>query len=183
MAETQQELCRFYRSNLATVVWDPERNRPLAEFVDGQFYTEDARTIAKLRELGYPQVSLDATEPPDILFEKGKSLQEGENVKLMGKGVTEESELHRVQHEQKQAELRARAQAQVETPKVENTTELSPADIALAKAGNEQAANTKQPVSKATKTNKTPNTGSGASNVVEKAKKIAKTRKIKRRKK
>lgn len=35
------------------IVWDAERNKPLAEFKDGTFKTEDMQTASKLAGLGY----------------------------------------------------------------------------------------------------------------------------------
>jgi hypothetical protein len=58
---------RFYRATLATIVWDPDKDKPLAEFVDGQFYTEDDAVAEKLIAAGYPEVSLEATTPPEII--------------------------------------------------------------------------------------------------------------------
>lgn len=59
---------RFYRATLPTIVWNPDEDKPLAEFVDGQFFTEDDEVAAKLTAMGYPEVSLDATHPPEIIF-------------------------------------------------------------------------------------------------------------------
>ncbi len=58
---------RFYRATLPTIVWNPETDKPLAEFVDGQYYTESEEIANKLIAMGYPEVSLDATEPPEII--------------------------------------------------------------------------------------------------------------------
>jgi hypothetical protein len=59
---------RFYRATLPTYVWDPDKDKPLAEFVDGQFFTEDDEVAQKLLDAGYPEVSLEATHPPEIIF-------------------------------------------------------------------------------------------------------------------
>lgn len=106
---SQQTLFRFYRSNLATVVWDPKQGHALAEFVKGQFYTEDKKVAEKLIELGYPQVPLDAETPPQILFEKGKSLEYGEHKEVMPRGVTEEVALRREKQKAEQAALAEKA--------------------------------------------------------------------------
>jgi hypothetical protein len=103
MTQSQQKLFRFYRSNLATVVWNPEKDKPLATFVKGQFYTKDPVVAQKLTEMGYPQVSLDANTPPDILFEKGEIL-EG-NVPIMPKGMNEEAVLAKQKQEAEQEKL------------------------------------------------------------------------------
>lgn len=57
---------RFYRGKLATIVWNPEEKKPLAEFVRGQFVTTNKRIADKLTEMGYQQVPLDAEAPPPI---------------------------------------------------------------------------------------------------------------------
>lgn len=58
---------RFYRATLPTIVWNPEKDKPLAEFRDGQYYTEDEEIAKKLIAMGYPEVSLEATQPPEII--------------------------------------------------------------------------------------------------------------------
>lgn len=112
MARNNQNIWRFYRSNLETIVWDPERNKPLAHFVQGEFITNDPRVAEKLLELGYPRVPLEATNPPDVFFEKGHSL-EGD-VKVLPESVGEVAALNR-----------EKAQAAIEKQKAEIK---SPAD-------------------------------------------------------
>jgi hypothetical protein len=106
---TQNEVFRFYRSNLPTVVWDPEKGKALAEFIGGQFFTEDKRVAGVLQKKGYPMVPLDATEPPDILFEKGRSLLVGEHAKILPPGITEEVALANEQNVATQAKLAEKA--------------------------------------------------------------------------
>lgn len=65
---------RFYRANLAAVVWDAERNRSMAEFIDGQFITTNKSVADKLLELGYPEVDLKTENPPDFIAPKGSSI-------------------------------------------------------------------------------------------------------------
>lgn len=65
---------RFYRANLATVVWDAERNCQMAEFIDGQFITTNKTIADKLCDLGYPEVELEAENPPDFMAPKGSSI-------------------------------------------------------------------------------------------------------------
>lgn len=55
---------KFYKANLPTVVWDPQNDRALAEFIEGQYVTKSERVAARLIELGYPEVELDAEVPP-----------------------------------------------------------------------------------------------------------------------
>lgn len=72
---SEGNLYRFYKSNLPAVIWNPEKNRPLAEFQKGVFETKKKKVAQKLLELGYPQVSPLATEPPDIVLGlPGKSI-------------------------------------------------------------------------------------------------------------
>lgn len=69
---------RFYRSNLATIVWNPEEGRPLADFSAGHFTTDDEAVADKLREMGYVEIDLDATEPPDVIVNKPVTVIEGD---------------------------------------------------------------------------------------------------------
>jgi len=41
---------KFYGNG---VVWDPNQNKPLCTFVDGEFETDDAEAIAILKNNGY----------------------------------------------------------------------------------------------------------------------------------
>jgi len=91
MAKTKK--WRFYRSNLETIVWDPRASRPLADFSEGHFITEREDVRDRLRELGYPEVALDAEVPPDIMFGKGIIL-EGD-VKIMPGAVNEAAALNK----------------------------------------------------------------------------------------
>jgi hypothetical protein len=112
MARNNQNTWRFYRSNLETIVWDPENDRPLVEFIQGEFITSDPRIAEKLLELGYPRVPLEAVDPPDVIFEKGHSL-EGD-VRVLPENVGEVAALNR-----------EKAQAAIEKQKAEIK---SPAD-------------------------------------------------------
>lgn len=58
---------KFYRSQLATIVWDAKNEKVLADFKEGYFITEDKRTIGILIELGYPEVKLHSEAPPEGL--------------------------------------------------------------------------------------------------------------------
>ena len=72
---------RFYKSNLAKVVWDPDNDKPLADFEGGTFTTSDKRIAMILFEKGYPQIPVDATEPPNVLVRiPGRSLQTNESL-------------------------------------------------------------------------------------------------------
>lgn len=65
---SEQKAWRFYRSNLSTIVWDPKSEQPLADFSAGHFTTDDPKVARKLRDLGYPEIPLDATEPPSNII-------------------------------------------------------------------------------------------------------------------
>jgi len=72
---------RFYKSSLPMIVWDVDKGKPLADFTGGSFKTSDLRVANILLEKGYPQIPVDATEPPDILVRiPGKSLKDGEDI-------------------------------------------------------------------------------------------------------
>lgn len=74
---------RFYRSNLPTIVWG--NNKPMADFTEGHFTTDDKEIALKLLDKGYPQIPLDSTEPPSILVTiPGQSLRTNES---LGKGL------------------------------------------------------------------------------------------------
>lgn len=106
---------RFYRSNLATIVWDPKNNRPLCEFVDAQVITDEERVINKLRELGYPEVDMDAVVPPPI--PEVVQIGESPDVPILSPGVTEETALKRAKLEA--ARLEAKKESVIPTPKKE----------------------------------------------------------------
>lgn len=54
----------FVRGNLESVVWDTEKNCPLANFVDGLFETRDSRVVEKLKEFGYKTLDEYQNGPP-----------------------------------------------------------------------------------------------------------------------
>lgn len=140
MGTTQQKVFRFYRSNLETIVWDKDNDRPLAEFVNGQFYTKDAKIAATLTAMGYVEIPLDLQEPPDVFFQKGKSLGEGEHAQIIPKGMTEEVALQQEQVKAQQEALAQEAAGDNDGP--------SPADIALANSKAQQEAKTQKAVGK-----------------------------------
>jgi hypothetical protein len=59
---------RFYRATLPTIVWNPKTDSPLAEFINGQFITDDEKIVKVLQAMGYPEVALDAKYPPEIIY-------------------------------------------------------------------------------------------------------------------
>lgn len=61
----EKEMWRFYRSSLSTIVWNPAKDEPLADFTEGHFTTDDPAVAAKLRALGYMEIPLDAEHPPE----------------------------------------------------------------------------------------------------------------------
>ena len=125
MAENKKESFRFYRSNLASVVWNPKAGAPLAEFKRGEFITSEPWIAQKLIDLGYPRVPLDATIPPDILFQKGEILTG--DIKLLGPNASEQAALNKErsqaalkkhQEEVKQEEVKQEEQeAEIKSPK------------------------------------------------------------------
>lgn len=81
---------RFFKSGLPAIIWDPQNDKPLAEFKDGSFITEDEQTAKILKQKGYPEVGLRAQEPPDItVIDPGRSLKEGENIPILKGNVNE----------------------------------------------------------------------------------------------
>lgn len=67
MAKSKKQKRRFYRAKLPMIVWDPRHNRALCSFEKGHVITDDDYTIERLEEIGYPEVALDATHPPEIV--------------------------------------------------------------------------------------------------------------------
>jgi len=85
---------RFYKSGLPAIVWDPEKNRAMADFTQegqkGSFTTDNKRVAKHLRAKGYPEISVDATEPPNILvLRPGQSLADGQNVPILKSNISE----------------------------------------------------------------------------------------------
>lgn len=62
---------KFYRANLPTVIWNKKTNSALVEFVGGKFTTEDPEIARVLIKKGYPEVDLEAVNPPDFEAPKG----------------------------------------------------------------------------------------------------------------
>jgi len=65
---SEQKAWRFYRSNLSTIVWDPKSEQPMADFSAGHFTTDDPKVARKLIDIGYPEIPIDATEPPSNII-------------------------------------------------------------------------------------------------------------------
>jgi hypothetical protein len=79
---------RFFRSHLSTKVWDPEKNKLMADFSQGTFTTEDPNVAKVLKDMGYPQIPLDSETPPDIIVQQPNMVIEGD-VPVLGRGVSE----------------------------------------------------------------------------------------------
>ncbi len=94
---------KFYKAKLPGVVWDLENDKVLARFERGQHTTEDERTAEILRDMGYPEVALDAETPP-ILPDPPLQPKESSDVRILGKQVTEETVLSK---EKREAKLKA----------------------------------------------------------------------------
>lgn len=154
MPKSQQKLFRFFRSNLPTIVWDPDKNRAIVEFVEAQYYTEDEKIAQMLIDKGYPQIPLDLEEPPDVWFKRGRSLADGENVPVMAKNITEDVAADKERRDAEQKRLREKAAqgsapvVDEEKPMIETVTQ-SPADATLAQREDAAASKTKTKVSKA----------------------------------
>lgn len=58
---------KFFRSKLATIVWDSANDCILADFKKGYFTTSDKQKIKILKELGYPEVEIESEAPPEGL--------------------------------------------------------------------------------------------------------------------
>ena len=66
---------RFYKANLPTVIWNKKTDKALAEFVNGEFITTDESIAQILVKEGYPEVELDAAEPPDFQANRGEAVE------------------------------------------------------------------------------------------------------------
>lgn len=87
MVEKTQKAWRFYRSNLSTIVWDKDGDKKLADFSEGHFTTADIKVAAKLKQLGYPEIPLNATEPPaGIIINQPSTIIDGD-VPIMSAAV------------------------------------------------------------------------------------------------
>lgn len=76
---------RFFKSHLPAIVWNPNGKAKMADFSKGHFTTDDIEVAQLLLDKGYPQIPVDATEPPDIVMAiPGQSLEEGEMVPMVG---------------------------------------------------------------------------------------------------
>jgi len=62
----RREKVRFYRGKLPTIVWDARNNRALVDLSEGQIVLTDPYAIEVMRKIGYQEISLDATRPPEI---------------------------------------------------------------------------------------------------------------------
>lgn len=80
---------RFYRSQLATKIWDKEKNRLLADFSSGTFTTDDPRVAKLLIDAGYPQIDLDAAAPPEGVLVTEPVMEIEGDVPVLGAGVKE----------------------------------------------------------------------------------------------
>jgi hypothetical protein len=61
------ETIRFWRGKNPTIVWDGRNSRELCNFSEGHLTTSDPFTIDVLRRIGYEEVALDATAPPEVI--------------------------------------------------------------------------------------------------------------------
>jgi hypothetical protein len=80
---------RFWRGKMPMIVWDGRNNRPLVDFTGvGHITTSDEYTIRKLNEIGYIEIPLEATHPPELY----EAIQPAgtPDVKGLPKGMTEQ---------------------------------------------------------------------------------------------
>lgn len=80
---------KFYRATLPTIVWDPVNKKALAEFVNGQFITEDEDVAELLKDRGYPEVKLDVENPPELIPDPVPIVSP--DVKILPSGLTEKA--------------------------------------------------------------------------------------------
>ena len=87
MAKDNVEKKRYYRGKLPTIVWDAKNNRALCDFSKGHYTTSDPREIKILEEIGYIEIPLDASYPPEIR----EPIQPAgmKDIKPLPKGMTE----------------------------------------------------------------------------------------------
>ena len=97
MAKTEEKTAwRFYRSNLSTIVWDPAKDGVMADFRLGHFTTNDPVVAGKLRKLGYVEIPLDATEPPDVEVNPEVDPVVAENLKNIAQNTQGEIKIKQV---------------------------------------------------------------------------------------
>jgi hypothetical protein len=113
---------RYYRSQLSTIVWDAENDCILADFSAGHFTTSDKRVQGKLEEFGYPEIPLNATEPPAIVIQQPTYAIQGD-VPVMSKGVAPivaQKKMESITHEEggpeKPAEKKTTAKPKTKKP-------------------------------------------------------------------
>lgn len=80
---------KFYRSQLATIVWDSENNCILADFKRGYFITSDKRTIRILKKLNYPEVEIESESPPKGLIVRQPSVELKGDVPIFSSNLSE----------------------------------------------------------------------------------------------
>jgi hypothetical protein len=65
---------KFSQSNKERIVWNPETNRAAAEFINGEFQTDDLKVQELLLHLGYKKMATmqqaleDSNSPPQSAF-------------------------------------------------------------------------------------------------------------------
>jgi hypothetical protein len=66
---------RFYKANLPAVIWDSKADASLVEFIKGEFITSNKEIADILIKKGYPEVAMDAIDPPDFEVPRGDASQ------------------------------------------------------------------------------------------------------------
>ena len=88
--EQKQVGYRFFKSHLPTIVWNPATDSVLADFTPGHFITYDPKVAKILRKNGYPEIAMDATEPPNIIVNQPtRVLKKGASLPVITPGMSE----------------------------------------------------------------------------------------------
>lgn len=73
MAKAKTKEITFVKGNMATILWDPSKNKPIAEFEGGLFTTSDPYKIEALKKWGYKTKDDYPNGPPERGFEDQKT--------------------------------------------------------------------------------------------------------------
>ena len=87
---------RFYRSNLSTIVWDSENGKPLADFSQGHFTTNNPRVVQILIDKGYVEIPLNSQEPPSIIINQPSTVLKQDHVPVLPPGLSQTQAQNRI---------------------------------------------------------------------------------------
>lgn len=82
MDNAKKPAWKFFKSEMAGIVWDPKNNMVMAEFKDGVFETEDKNIAVILRNKGYIEIPMDTSAPPETVNVMPAPVRSG-NIPLM----------------------------------------------------------------------------------------------------